>query len=89
MRSRVDEVRLIDPPTIKRPREGYTFFIVKVINEDGNYFYPWQWLWGLEPPGDSSHMLPASILVQEGYGQYRESPYPTTGSLQTLFKAKP
>jgi hypothetical protein len=49
VRSCVDEVRLIDSPTIKRPREGYTFLIVevKVINE-GGYFYPWQWFWFLK-----------------------------------------
>jgi multidrug efflux pump subunit AcrA (membrane-fusion protein) len=82
MRSRVDEVRLIDPPTIKRPREGYTFLIVevKVINEGSNYFYPWQWLWGLAPPGVSSPIVPGSILVEEGYGKYREFPYPYQGA---------
>jgi hypothetical protein len=52
---------------------------VKVINEGGNYFYPWQWPWALKPPGDSSHILPSSVLVKEGYGQYREFPYPYQG----------
>jgi len=68
-RMRVDELRLVDPPTIKRPREGYTFLIVevKVINEGGNYSYPWWWFWKLAPPGDSSREVVGSILVKEGW----------------------
>jgi len=82
VRSVVDEVRLVDPPYVKRAREGYTFLVVevKMINEGGNYFYPWWWLWKLAPPGDSSQEVPGSILVKEGYGKYREFPYPYQGA---------
>ena len=75
----VDELRLVDPPRIERAREGCEFLIVevKLINEGGNYFYPSQWFWFLKT---DTRNIPASILVREGYGQYREIPYPFFGA---------